>query len=158
MIVDIGGGTTEIAVIALGGLVTNKSIRIAGDDFTADIMDYMNRQHSIKIGETTAEQIKIKVGAALTDLGEDAPEEYLVHGPNKMTSLPMQIPISYQEIAHCLDKSLMKIETAILSALEIRLPNSIPICVTMVSICRVVVHFCAVWLIGWLIKLESRSM
>ncbi|HOG36144.1 MAG TPA: rod shape-determining protein [Paludibacteraceae bacterium] len=118
MIVDIGGGTTEIAVIALGGLVTNKSIRIAGDDFTADIMDYMNRQHSIKIGETTAEQIKIKVGAALTDLGEDAPEEYLVHGPNKMTSLPMQIPISYQEIAHCLDKSLMKIETAILSALE----------------------------------------
>ncbi|MFA6851442.1 MAG: rod shape-determining protein [Selenomonadaceae bacterium] len=118
MIVDIGGGTTEIAVIALGGLITNQSIRNAGDDFTSEIMDYMNRQHSIKIGESTAEQIKMQVGAALTDLGEDAPEDYMVHGPNKMTSLPMQIPISYQEIAHCLDKSLSKIENAVLEALE----------------------------------------
>jgi rod shape-determining protein MreB len=115
--VDRGGGTTEIAVISLGGIVSNKSIRIAGDDLTLDIVEYMGRMHNIKVGERTAEMIKINVGAALTDL-EDAPEDYIVHGPNRMTSLPMQVPVSYQEIAHCLEKSISKIESAILSALE----------------------------------------
>ncbi len=117
MIVDIGGGTTEIAVISLGGIVSNKSIRIAGDDLTSDIMEYMGRMHNIKVGERTAEQIKIHVGAALTDL-EDAPEDFIVHGPNRMTALPMEVPVSYQEIAHCLEKSVSKIEAAVLSALE----------------------------------------
>jgi len=117
MIVDIGGGTTEIAVISLGGIVSNKSIRIAGDDLTLDIVEYMGRMHNIKVGERTAEMIKINVGAALTDL-EDAPEDFIVHGPNRMTALPMQVPVSYQEIAHCLEKSISKIESAILSALE----------------------------------------
>ena len=102
MIVDIGGGTTEIAVISLGGIVSNKSIRIAGDDLTLDIVEYMGRMHNIKVGERTAELIKINVGAALTDL-EDAPEDYIVRGPNRMTALPMEVPVSYQEIAHCLD-------------------------------------------------------
>ncbi|QZT36582.1 rod shape-determining protein [Halosquirtibacter xylanolyticus] len=117
MVVDIGGGTTEIAVISLGGIVTNKSIRIAGDDLTADIMEYMRHQHNIKIGERTAEDIKINVGAALTEL-EEPPQDYIVQGPNQMTALPVEIPVSYQEIAHCLEKSISKIETAILSALE----------------------------------------
>jgi rod shape-determining protein MreB len=117
MIVDIGGGTTEIAVISLGGIVSNKSIRIAGDDFTADIIEYMSRLHNVRIGERTAELIKINVGSALTDL-EDAPEDYIVRGPNRMTALPMEIPVSYQEIAHCLEKSISKVEAAILSALE----------------------------------------
>ena len=117
MIVDIGGGTTEIAVISLGGIVSNKSIRIAGDDLTLDIVEYMGRMHNIKVGERTAELIKINVGAALTDL-EDAPEDFIVRGPNRMTALPMEVPVSYQEIAHCLEKSISKIEAAILSALE----------------------------------------
>ena len=117
MIVDIGGGSTEIAVISLGGIVSNKSIRIAGDDLTSDIQEYMGRQHNLKIGERTAEQIKIHVGAALTEL-EDAPEDFIVHGPNRMTALPMEVPVCYQEIAHCLEKSIAKMETAILSALE----------------------------------------
>src|SRR5574344_2680781 len=119
MIVDIGGGTTEIAVISLGGLVCNRSIRIAGDDLTADIQEYMGRMHNIKVGERTAELIKINVGSALIELSdEEAPEDYIVHGPNRMTALPMEVPVSYQEIAHCLDKSISKMETAILSALE----------------------------------------
>lgn len=118
MVVDIGGGTTEIAVISLGGLVTDKSIRIAGDDLTHDIMEYMSRQHNIKVGETTAERIKMKVGAALTDLGDEAPEDFIVRGPNRITALPMEVPVSYQEIAHCIDKSISKIETAVLAALE----------------------------------------
>lgn len=117
MIVDIGGGTTEIAVISLGGIVSNKSIRIAGDDLTADIIEYMGRQHNMRVGERTAERIKINVGSALVNL-EDAPEDYIVYGPNRMTALPMEVPVSYQEIAHCLDKSVLKIEMAVLSALE----------------------------------------
>jgi rod shape-determining protein MreB len=117
MVVDIGGGTSEIAVIALGGIVCNKSIRIAGDGFTTDIQAYMRHQHNIKIGERTAEDIKIMVGAALPDI-ENPPADFVVRGPNIMTSLPIEIPISYQEIAYCLDKSISKIEAALLSVLE----------------------------------------
>ena len=118
MIVDIGGGTTEIAVISLGGLVSNNSVKVAGDDFTADIQEYMGRQHNVKVSERMAERIKINVGAALTELGDDAPEDYIVNGPNKITALPMSIPVCYQEIAHCLDRSIAKIESAVLNALE----------------------------------------
>ena len=117
MVVDIGGGTTEIAVISLGGIVTNKSIKIAGDDFNADIVEYMGRMHNIRIDEPTAERIKIQVGAALPEL-DDPFDDYIVIGPNKVTALPMQVPVGYQEIAHCLEKSIAKIEGAILQALE----------------------------------------
>jgi len=117
MIVDIGGGTTEIAVISLGGIVSNKSIRVAGDDLTADIMEYMRRQHNVKVGERTAEKIKMNVGSALPTL-DNPPEDFIVHGPNQMTALPMEVPVSYQEIAHCLDRSISKMEAAILNALE----------------------------------------
>ena len=117
MVVDIGGGSTEIAVISLGGIVANSSIRIAGDEFTYDIQEYMSRQHNVKVSERMAERIKVNVGSALTDL-ENPPEAYVVHGPNRITALPMEISVSYQEIAHCIDKSIAKIETAVLSALE----------------------------------------
>ena len=117
MIVEIGGGSTEIAVISLGGIVTDKSIRVAGDDLTEDIMEYMRRAHNEKVGERMAETIKINVGSALTEL-ENPPEDYVVHGPNLMTALPMEIPVSYQEISHCIEKSISKIEAAVLGALE----------------------------------------
>ena len=117
VIADIGGGTTEIAVISLGGIVSNKSIKMAGDDLTNDIVEYMRRQHNIRVSERMAERIKINVGSALSIL-EDAPEDFEVCGPNQMTALPMKVPVSYQEIAHCLDKSISKIEAAVLSALE----------------------------------------
>ena len=122
MVVDIGGGTTEIAVISLGGIVCNKSIRIAGDDFTDDIQEYMRHQHNIKIGDRTSEAIKINVGSALPDL-ENPPKDYIVRGPHQMTALPVEIPVSYQEIAHCLDKSITKVEAAILSVLEMTPPE-----------------------------------
>ncbi|MFA6127068.1 MAG: rod shape-determining protein [Bacteroidales bacterium] len=117
MVVDIGGGTTEIAVIALGGIVCNESMRIAGDEFTLDIQAYMRHQHNIKIGEKTAEDIKMNVGAALPLL-VNPPQDYIVRGPNQMTALPIEIPVSYSELAHALDKSLSKVETAVLSVLE----------------------------------------
>ncbi|MBQ0048801.1 MAG: rod shape-determining protein [Bacteroidales bacterium] len=118
MIVDIGGGSTEIAVISLGGIVADKSLRIAGDELTADIQEYMSRQHNMRVSERMAERIKIHVGSALTELGDEAPEDYVVHGPNKITALPMAVPVCYQEIAHCLEKTIAKIETAVLNALE----------------------------------------
>lgn len=118
MIVDIGGGTTEIAVISLGGIVSNNSIKMAGDDFNSDIQEYMARQHNVKVSERMAERIKIHVGSALTELGAQAPEDYVVNGPNRITALPMEVPVSYKEIAYCLEKSIAKIETAVLNALE----------------------------------------
>ncbi len=122
MIIDIGGGTSEIAVIALGGIVCDKSIRVAGDDFTNDIEEYMRRQHNILVGERTAEQIKIEVGAALPELS-DPPPEYAVRGRDLMTGIPKEIKVTYTEVAHALDKTISKIEEAILSALEMTPPE-----------------------------------
>jgi len=122
MIIDIGGGTSEIAVIALGGIVCDKSIRIAGDDFTNDIEEYMRRQHNILVGERTAEQIKIEVGSALTEL-ENPPNPFAVRGRDLMTGIPKEIIVTYDEVAGALDKTISKIEEAILSALEMTPPE-----------------------------------
>ncbi len=122
MIIDIGGGTSEIAVIALGGIVNNKSIRIAGDDFNADIEEYMRKQHNINIGERTSERIKIEVGAAVPEL-DTPPDDFAVHGRDMLTGIPKEIIVNYSEIAHCLDKSISKIETAVLQALEMTPPE-----------------------------------
>jgi rod shape-determining protein MreB len=122
MIIDIGGGTTEIAVIALSGIVCDQSIRTAGDEFTKDIMGYMKRQHNILIGERTAEQIKIHAGSALQEL-ENPPPDFAVNGRDLLSGIPKQITVSYQEIAHCLDKSISKVEDAILKALETTPPE-----------------------------------
>jgi rod shape-determining protein MreB len=122
MVIDIGGGTSEIAVIALGGIVNNKSIRIAGDDFTYDIMEYMRKQHNINIGERTAERIKIEVGAAIADL-DNPPEDHAVHGRDMLTGIPKEITVNYTEIANALDKSISKIEAAVLNALEMTPPE-----------------------------------
>ncbi len=122
MIIDIGGGTSEIAVIALGGIVCDKSIRIAGDEFTANIEEYMRRQHNILIGERSAERVKIEVGAAMTEI-DNPPPDYAVHGRDLMTGIPKEIYVSYTEIAHALDKSISKVEEAILNALEMTPPE-----------------------------------
>ena len=122
MIIDIGGGTTEIAVIALSGIVSDQSIRTAGDEFTGNIIDYMKRNHNILIGERTAEQIKINVGSALSQL-EDPPDDYAVNGRDLITGIPKQLSISYVEIAGAIDESISKIEEAILKALETTPPE-----------------------------------
>ena len=122
MVIDIGGGTSEIAVMALAGIVCDQSIRVAGDTFTGDIFDYVRRQHNILIGERTAEQIKIQVGSALPEL-DDPPEDMQVNGRDLMTGIPKQITINYSEIAYALDKSISKIEGAILRTLETTPPE-----------------------------------
>ena len=122
MIVDIGGGTTEIAVIALSGIVCEQSIRVAGDVFNKDILDYMRRQHNLLIGERSAERVKIEVGSALTEL-DNPPEDFEIRGRDLMTGIPKVIKVSYSEIAFALDKSVSKIEEAVLKALEISPPE-----------------------------------
>ncbi|MFI3266015.1 MAG: rod shape-determining protein [Rikenellaceae bacterium] len=118
MIIDIGGGTTEIACISLGGIVCSESINVAGDVFTEDIQTYVRQQHNVKIGERTAEDIKIAVGAAVPEL-EDEPEGYSIVGPNILTAMPSNITLTYNEIAYALERSLVKIDAAIMKVLEV---------------------------------------
>ena len=117
MIIDIGGGTTEIAVIALSGIVCDKSVKIAGDLFTNDIMYFMRTQHNLYIGERTAEKIKIQIGAATEDL-ESPPDDMLVQGRDLLSGKPKQVQISYREIAKALDKSILRIEDSVMEALS----------------------------------------
>ncbi|MCQ2958978.1 MAG: rod shape-determining protein [Bacteroidales bacterium] len=122
MIVDIGGGTTEIAVISLGGIVCNKSIKIAGDVFTNKIREALRANNSIKVGERTAEEIKIHVGSALPDL-ENPPAEYIVNGPHQVTAAPLEIPVSHIETAAWLEEPLTQIENGVVAALEATPPE-----------------------------------
>ena len=109
MVIDIGGGTSEIACISLGGIVCSESINTAGDVFTNDIQSYVRQQHNIRIGERTAE--------AVSDLDEE-PEDFVVTGPNMLTALPQTVSLSYSEIAYALEKSLTKIDAALMKVLE----------------------------------------
>lgn len=117
MIIDIGGGTTEIAVIALGGIVCDKSVKIAGDVFTNDIVYYMRTQHNLYVGERTAEKIKIQIGAATEDL-EVPPEDMNVQGRDLLTGKPKEVKIGYREIAKALDKSILRVEDAVMETLS----------------------------------------
>jgi rod shape-determining protein MreB len=117
MVVDIGGGTTEIAVIALGGIVCDKSVKVAGDVFTNDIVYYMRTQHNLYVGDRTAERIKIQIGAATEDL-ELPPDEMAVQGRDLLTGKPKQVEVSYREIAKALDKSILRIEDAVMETLS----------------------------------------
>ena len=117
MVIDIGGGTSEIACISLGGIVYSESINVAGDVFTEDIKNYVRQQHNIRIGERTAEAIKCAIGAALPEL-DDEPEDYMITGPNILTSLPQTVSLNYNEIAHALEKSLIKLDAALMKVLE----------------------------------------
>ena len=119
MIVDIGGGTTEIAVISLGGIVEASSIHVAGNEITTDIVDYLAQQYNISIGRTTAEKMKISIGAVLTELPEgEAPEDFVVEGKNLVTAHPARASVSYKEIAACIDKTITKIESEIIKVLQ----------------------------------------
>jgi len=117
MIIDIGGGTTEIAVIALGGIVCDKSVKVAGDVFTADISYYMRTQHNLYVGERTAENIKIQIGAATEDL-ETPPDDMLVQGRDLLSGKPKQVQVSFREISKALDKSILRIEDAVMETLS----------------------------------------
>ena len=117
MIIDIGGGTTEIAVIALAGIVCDKSVKIAGDVFTEDIVFYMRTQHNLSIGDRTAEKIKIEVGSVTESL-DDPPEDMHVQGRDLLSGKPKEKIISYIEVAKAIDKSVIRIEDSIMETLS----------------------------------------
>ncbi len=122
MVIDIGGGTSEIACISLGGIVCSESINIAGDVFTADIQSYIRQQHNIRIGERTAEAIKCAIGSAVTTL-DNPPEDFKITGPNMLTALPQTVSLNYAEIAFALEKSLVKLDAALMKVLETMPPE-----------------------------------
>ncbi|HEY5576085.1 MAG TPA: rod shape-determining protein [Clostridiaceae bacterium] len=115
MIVDIGGGTTEVAIISLGGIVTAKSLRVAGDDFDQAIISYIKKEYSLMIGERTAEKIKIELGSAF-DLGEEATME--IRGRDLITGLPKVVVIKETEIREALREPINAIIEAIKTTLE----------------------------------------
>jgi rod shape-determining protein MreB len=115
IIIDIGGGTTEIAVIALSGIVSDESIRIAGDEMTAAIVVYFKRNHNILIGDRTAEMIKCKVGSAVP-LEEELDIE--VKGRDLVLGIPRQIQVSSADIREALTESVNSIVDAVMSLLE----------------------------------------
>ena len=122
MVIDIGGGTSEIACISLGGIVCSESINTAGDVFTNDIQSYVRQQHNVRIGERTAEAIKCAIGAAIPKL-EEEPEDFTVTGPNMLTALPQSVTLNYNEIAYALEKSLIKLDAALMKVLETMPPE-----------------------------------
>lgn len=115
MIVDIGGGTTEVAIISLGGIVTSRSIRVAGDEMDDDIIQYVKRKFNLMIGERTAEQLKIEIGTA--DSGEEE-EELEIRGRDLVTGLPKTITITSKEIAEALQDTVQSIIEAVKFTLE----------------------------------------
>ncbi len=117
MVVDIGGGTSDIAVISLGGIVIARSIKVAGDDFTRDIISYIRNEYSLLIGERTAEKIKVAVGSVLPRL-ENPPDDLEVLGRDLRSGVPKPIMINYSEVARAINESIQKLEAAIHQVLE----------------------------------------
>ena len=120
MIVDIGGGTTDIAVISLGGAVVKKSIKVAGDNFDETIIKYMRKKYSMLIGERTAEEIKINVGSVLK---REIPAEIEIRGRNLVSGLPKNIVVTSEEIKEALEEPITSIIGGIKAVLEITPPE-----------------------------------
>jgi rod shape-determining protein MreB len=117
MVIDIGGGITEIVIISLSGVAVFQSVKVAGDYFTTEIQDHFRREHNMMIGWKTAEQIKIQVGAATAQI-VDAPQPMTVKGKDILEGIPTTRKIDHQEAAHILDKSICSLEESILQTLS----------------------------------------
>ena len=113
MIVDIGGGTTEVAVISLGGIVTSRSIRIGGDEMDEAIVNHIKRAYNLMIGERTAEEIKINLGSAYNPSQEEDEETYEVRGRDLVTGLPKTLSITGQEVREALAEPVANIVEAV---------------------------------------------
>ncbi len=115
MVVDIGGGTCDIAVISLGGIVHSDSLRIAGDKFDSDIIDYIKRRFNLMIGERTAEEIKMTIGAAFPDAKEGDMD---IRGRDLLTGLPKTINVTVEQIAEAVHASVTRIVESVKKVLE----------------------------------------
>jgi rod shape-determining protein MreB and related proteins len=122
MIIDIGGGTTDVAVISMGGIVVSDSMRIAGNVFDRDIMSYIKAKHNLLIGDRTAEEIKRTVGAAIVPSGEEMPTME-VRGRNLIDGMPKTVTVSTEDVVTALRDSLDKVAGGIRRVLEISPPE-----------------------------------
>ena len=122
MIVDIGGGTTEVAVIALGGIVYSRSVRVGGDKMDDAIISYMRRNHNLLIGEPTAERIKLEIGAATWSEDGDPGPQREVRGRDLMNGVPREVLVSQRQIAD----GLVEPVSAIVEAVKVALENTPP--------------------------------
>ncbi len=120
MVIDIGGGTTEIAVIALAGIVSNTSIRVGGDEFDAAIVTFLRKNYNLLIGEPTAEAIKIQIGSAF-EMGEE--REMDVKGRDLVSGIPKTVHVHSQEIRECIQEPIQAVVEAVRRALEITPPE-----------------------------------
>jgi rod shape-determining protein MreB len=120
MVIDVGGGTTEIAVIALGGIVSNTSIRVGGDEMDGAIVTFLRKNYNLLIGEPTAEAIKIQIGSAYP-VGEE--REMEVKGRDLVSGIPKTVRIHSEEIRECLQEPVQQIVEAVRRALEITPPE-----------------------------------
>jgi len=120
MVIDIGGGTTEIAVIALSGIVSNTSIRVGGDELDAAIVTFLRKNYNLLIGEPTAEAIKVQIGSAF-DYGEE--QELEVKGRDLVSGIPKTVVVHSQEIRECIQEPIQAIVDAVRRALEITPPE-----------------------------------
>jgi rod shape-determining protein MreB len=120
MVVDIGGGTTEIAVISLGGVVTWKSLRLAGNEFDNNIIEYIREEFNILIGEQIAEDIKIKIGSAIP---MDEPKEMEVRGRDLISGLPKAIIVTDKQVREAISRTILKIVENIKTILETTPPE-----------------------------------
>ncbi|MCH7890661.1 MAG: rod shape-determining protein [Gemmatimonadetes bacterium] len=120
MVIDIGGGTTEIAVIALAGIVSNTSIRVGGDEFDAAIVTFLRKNYNLLIGEPTAEAIKIQIGSAF-EIGEE--REMDVKGRDLVSGIPKTVHVHSQEIRECIQEPIQAVVEAVRRALEITPPE-----------------------------------
>ena len=122
MIIDIGGGTSEIAVIVLSGIVCGKSIKVAGNQFTSDIIQYVRQKYNVLIGDNTGERIKISVGA-VRDAIDDKPEDIRIYGRDLSYGTPKEIIVSYRDVTQAVNNSITTIENSILQVLEVTPPE-----------------------------------
>jgi rod shape-determining protein MreB len=122
MIIDIGGGITEIVIISLSGIAVFQSVKVAGDTFTTDIQDHFRRNHNLLIGWKTAEQIKIQAGAAAQSI-DNPPSPMIVRGKDIMEGIPTTREVTHSEIAYVLDKAIKSIEESIVHTLEVCPPE-----------------------------------
>jgi len=120
MVIDIGGGTTEIAVIALAGIVSNTSIRVGGDEFDSAIVTFLRKNYNLLIGEPTAEAIKIQIGSAF-EVGEE--REMDVKGRDLVSGIPKTVYVNSQEIRECIQEPIQSVVEAVRRALEITPPE-----------------------------------
>ena len=153
MVIDIGGGTTEVAVIAMGGIVVSQSIRVAGDEFDQAILSHVRDAYNLAIGERTAEDIKIKVGSAVP-LKDELDVE--VNGRDVITGLPKTVRIESEEIRRALQKPLEEMVKAVKDALDATPPSPRTSC-TMASCSRVAARSCAASMCFSAMRRVSRS-